>query len=97
MRALTKISLAVAALMISFAAAPAAKADPITIQSSGFSLTNLGNDGSASGGFDLLVGAASSTAHNISGSGSFIALINPLSFTTGFTGPNSGGAHPFSF
>jgi hypothetical protein len=97
MRLLTKISLAVAALLISFAVAPAAKADPISIQSSGFSLPNLGNDGTGDSGLDLLVGAASSSTHNVNGSGSFIALLNPLSFTTGFTGANSGGSHPFSF
>ena len=97
MRLFTKVSLAVAALLISFAAAPAAKADPITIQSSGFSLPNLGNDGTGVSGLDLLVGAASSSTHNVNGSGSFTTLLNPLSFTTGFTGANSGGSHPFSF
>ncbi len=97
MRLFTKVSLAAAALLISFAAAPAAKADPITIQSSGFSLPNLGNDGTSGSGFDLLVGAASSATRNVNGSGSFTTLLNPLSFTTGFTGPNSGGGHLFSF
>ena len=97
MRLLTKVSLAVAALMISFAVAPAAKADAITIQSSGFSLPNLGNDGTGVNGLDLLVGAASSTTRNVNGRGSFIALLNPLEFTTGFTGANSGGSHLFDF
>jgi hypothetical protein len=97
MRALTKVSLAVAALIISFAVAPAAKADPITIQSGGFSLPDLGNDGTGINGLDLLVGAASSTTRNINGHGSFIALLNPLEFTTGFTGANSGGGHLFDF
>jgi len=97
MRLFTKVSLAVAALLISFAAAPAAKADPITIQSSGFSLPNLGNDGTGVSGLDLLVGAASSTTRNVNGHGSFIAVLNPLSFTTGFTGANSGGGHLFDF
>ena len=97
MRLFTKVSLAVAVLIISFAVAPAAKADPITIQSGGFSLPNLGNDGTGTSGLDLLVGAASTSTHNVNGSGSFIALLNPLSFTTGFTGANSGGPHLFSF
>jgi len=97
MRVFTKISLAVVALIISFVAAPAAKADPITIQSSGFNLPNLGNDGTGISGLDLLVGAASSTTRNINGRGSFIAVLNPLEFTTGFTGANSGGGHLFNF
>lgn len=97
MRLITKVSLAVAALLISFAVAPAAKADPITIQSGGFSLTNLGNIAGGGNGFDLLVGAASKNTQNIKGSASFIAILNPLSFTTGFTGANSGGAHFFNF
>ncbi len=97
MRVLTKVSLAVAALIVFFAVAPAAKADPITIQTSGFSLPNLGNDGTGISGLDLLVGAASSTTRNVNGRGSFIAMLNPLEFTTGFTGANSGGAHLFNF
>src|SRR5207253_10441459 len=35
--------------------------------------------------------------HNITGAASFIALLNPLTFTTGFTGTNSGGTHAFTF
>ena len=31
------------------------------------------------------------------GSSTFNALLNPLTFTTGFTGLNSGGSHPFTF
>ncbi len=97
MRVFTKVSLAVAALIISFAVVPAAKADPITIQSSGFNLPNLGNDGTGISGLDLLVGAASSTTRNINGRGSFIAALNPLEFTVGFTGANSAGPHLFNF
>lgn len=97
MRQFTKVGLAAAALLISFALAPAAKANPITIHSGGFSLTNLGNDGTGVNGKDSLSGAASSVTRNINGSGSFIALLNPLSFATGFTGLNSGGSHLFNF
>jgi len=79
------------------AAVPAVKADPITVSSGGFSLTNLGNDGNGVPGMDSLVGASRTTTRNINGSGSFIALLNPLTFTTAFTGPNSGGDHPFTF
>lgn len=97
MRLFTKISLALAVLVLSIAAVPAVKADPITISTSGFVLTNLGNDGTGTPGMDSLVGAPASQTHNINGGSSVIALLNPLSFTTGFTGLNSGGNHPFTF
>lgn len=97
MRLFTKTSLALAALLICMAAVPAVKADPITVTSGGFSLTNLGNDGTGVPGLDSLVGAANTTTRNINGNGGFIALLNPLTFTTGFTGANSGGAHAFTF
>jgi len=97
MRLFTKTSLALGALLICMAAVPAVKADPITVTSGGFSLTNLGNDGNGVPGMDSLVGASRTTTRNINGSGSFVALLNPLTFTTGFTGPNSGGDHPFTF
>lgn len=97
MRLLMKSSLALAALIIVLAAVPAAKADPITISSSGFSLTNLGNDGTGLPDVDALIGAPTTTTHNVGGIGTFIAVLNPLTFTTGFTGANSGGNHPFTF
>jgi PEP-CTERM motif-containing protein len=97
MRLFTKTSLALAALLLTIAAAPAVKADPITINAGGFSLSNLANDGTGVPGLDSLVGAPSTTTRNINGSRSFIALLNPLTFTTGFTGANSGGNHPFTF
>lgn len=97
MRLFMKTSLALAALFISLAAVPAAKADPITISSSGFSLTNLGNDGTGIPGLDALVGASTTTTHNVGGMSTFIAVLNPLTFTTGFTGADSGGNHPFTF
>lgn len=97
MRLFTKTSLALAAFLICVAATPAVKADPITVSSGGFSLFNLGNDGTGVPGADSLVGAALTTTRNVNVGGSFIALLNPLTFTTGFTGANSGGAHPFTF
>jgi hypothetical protein len=97
MRLLTKTCLVLGALLICVAAVPAVKADPITVTSSGFSLTNLGNDGTGVSGMDSLVGASRTTTRNINGGRSFIALLNPLTFTTAFTGPNSGGDHPFTF
>lgn len=97
MRLFTKTSLALAALLICLGAVPAVNADPITVTSGGFSLTNLGNDGTGVPGLDSLVGAVNTTTRNINGNGGFIALLNPLTFTTGFTGANSGGAHAFTF
>jgi hypothetical protein len=91
MRFLTKLSLGMALLLCLLAAAPATKADPIQIQSGGFSLTNLGNNGGGDPDKDSLLGTGTSSTHIINGSGSFVALLNPLAFTTGFTGLGSGG------
>ncbi|SRR6266404_1454534 len=97
MQFLVKVSLGLALLFVMIAFAPAAKADPLMIQTGGFSLSNLGNNGGGISGVDALVGVASSSTHNLNGPGSFIALLNPLTFTTGFTGDGSGGAHAFTF
>ena len=97
MRLLTKTSLALGALLICMAAVPAVKADPITIRSGGFFLSNLGNNGSGAPGMDTLVGTPTINTRDITGNLSFFALLNPLTFSTGFTGPNSGGDHPFTF
>jgi len=97
MRLLTKASLGLAVLLVSIAIAPAVKADPITIQSSGFGLQGLANNGSGANGADSLIGAAASSVHTINGAGSFVAPLNPLTFITGFTGIGSGGNHPFNF
>ena len=98
MRFLTKISLGLAILLVSIAFAPAAKADPIVIKTAGFSLSNLGNNGGGTNGLDALIGAAVSSSHNLNGPGSFVALLNPLTFQTGFTGPGSGGqTYDFNF
>jgi hypothetical protein len=102
MRLLSKAGLGLAVLLVSIAIAPAAKADPITIQSSGFALQSLGSNlslalnGQDSLAVDSLVGAAASSSQN-SSVGSFVAILNPLTFTTGFTGIGSGGNHPFNF
>ena len=97
MRFLTKISVGLVILLASVAFAPAIKADPIVIQTGGFSLTNLGNDGTGTPGLDALIGTAASSSRNFNGSGSFVALLNPLTFQTGFTGFNSAGIHDFTF
>lgn len=97
MRLLTKASLGLAVLLVLLATVPAAKADPIVIRAGGFSLSNLGNNGTGISGMDALLGAAASSSHTINGAGSFIALLNPLTFTTGFTGNGSGGTYSFDF
>jgi PEP-CTERM putative exosortase interaction domain len=97
MRLFTKTSLALGVLLICMAAVPAVKADPIAVTSGGFSLINLGNNGTGVPGTDSLVGGSRTITRNINGNGSFTALLNQLTFTTGFTGFNSGGDHPFTF
>jgi hypothetical protein len=97
MRVLAKLSLAIAVIAVSFAVAPAAKAETVTISSGGFSTTNLANSTGGVPGMDALEGAANATTQNFSGATSFLALLNPLTFTTGYTGADSGGAHPFTF
>jgi len=46
---------------------------------------------------DALDGFVHTTTRDVSGATSFVALLNPLRFTTGFTGLNSGGSHDFTF
>jgi hypothetical protein len=97
MRLLAKLSLAIAVVAVSFAVAPSAKAEPVTIRSGGFSLSNLGHVSGGDPGMDTLVGAVNTTTRNVSGPTSFVALLNPLTFTTGYTGPGSHGPHDFTF
>jgi hypothetical protein len=97
MQLLAKAILGLAFLMISLAVAPAVKADPIVIQTGGFSLTNLGNDGSVPNGLDTLSSAASSASHNFDRPGTFVTALNELTFEMGFTGVNSPGSYDFSF
>src|SRR6266852_4627782 len=96
MRLLTKASVGLAVLMVAAAMTPAAKADPfVIVQTSGFELHNLGNNGTVPNGLDSLIGAAAS--NNLNGTGSFIATLNPLTFTEGFTGFGSQGSYAFNF
>ncbi len=97
MRFLTKVTLGLAALLVSLAIAPATKADSITINSGGFSLTGLGNNGGGVPGMDSLLGTAASNSHTIDNPGTFIELLNPLTFTTAFTGHGSEGSYNFNF
>ena len=97
MRLLAKLSLMIAAVAVSFAVAPSAKADTVTITTGGFALSNLANTDGGDPGMDALDGFVHTTAHDVTGAASFVAVLNPLSFTTGFTGLTSGGNHPFTF
>ena len=96
MRLLTKAGFGLAVLLVLITVAPASKADPITIQSGGFGLQGLGNNGSIANGMDTLLGAAASSTHN-SNAGSFVAILNPLTFITGPTGIGSSGTYAFNF
>jgi PEP-CTERM motif-containing protein len=96
---LTKAGLALLTLVVFAVATPAVKADPITLvtESGGFHLDNLGNNGEPNG-LDTLLGAIVTNNHTVAGnSGSFVATLNNLTFTEGFTGFGSEGAYNFSF
>lgn len=97
MRSLCKASLALVLLMVAFATAPAVKADAISVTSGGFSLTGLGNDGKGVTDKDSLFGNVTLQTHQVNPGDDFVALLNPLTFTTGFTGDSSGGTHQFTF
>ncbi len=82
--------------------APVANAAPLQIftQSGGFQLNGLGNNGNgtSSNEFDVLIGAAHSDSNTVDSSGgSFIALINPLTFVQDFTGVGSEGTYALNF
>jgi hypothetical protein len=96
MRFVCKISLTVTVLIFTIAAAPAVKAEPISIQADGFQLFNLGNDGTGVTDKDTLLGEGSLTDLDL-GPGTYDITLNQLNFITGFTGANSGGPHDFFF
>jgi len=82
--------------------APVVNADPLQIitQSGGFQLTGLGNNGNGTPNnqFDVLIGDAHSDSNTVNSSGgSFVTLINPLTFIQDFTGVGSEGTYPLSF
>jgi len=79
------------------AAGSAVKADPLSVQSGGFSLSNLGNDGSVPNGLDSLVGSAASNTRQFNSSGAFVVTLNELMFEEGFTGIASVGSRDFTF
>ena len=98
MRLLTKAGFGLLLLFVSLAISPTAKADPFVIQTGGFELHNLGNNGTVANGLDALIGTASSSSHTLNGPGSFVATLNnPLTFIEGFTGTGSEGSFNFNF
>lgn len=86
-----------AAIVILAGASSVAKADTISIESGGFALNNLGNDGSVPNGLDALDGFVTSGNHTFNGSGLLTVTLNRLMFTEGFTGIASPGSHEFAF
>jgi len=97
MRLFTKLGFGLAVLTISMAAGTTVKADPLALHANGFTINNLGNDGSVPNGLDTLIGASSSGTVDITGPGTFIATLNHLTFSMGFTGIDSPGAYDFTF
>jgi hypothetical protein len=95
---LTKAGLALFGFIVFAIAGPAVKADPLTLvtESSGFLRNNLGNNG-VPNGLDSLLGTAVTNSQTLAGNtGSFVATLNNLTFTEGFTGFGSEGAYVFS-
>lgn len=97
MRVLLKASLGLAGLVFVLATVPAAKADTLSISADGFTVNNLGNDGSVPNGLDTLIGYASTRPFTFDGPGSFVATLNDLTFAMGFTGETSPGTHDVNF
>src|SRR2546423_7638022 len=97
MRLISRVIVILAAVFSIAAVGAGAKADALSIQTGGFALHDLGNDGSVSNGLDSLVGSAESTNQTFNGSGVFTVLLNRLTFGEGFTGVNSPGLHDFAF
>ncbi len=97
-----KLLFIAAALVSLLLVAPDANADPLQIitQSGGFQLTGLGNNGNGTPNnqFDVFIGDAHSDSNTVDSSGgSFVALINPLTFIQDFTGVGSEGVYPLNF
>ena len=91
MRLLSKVIVILACAFTVAAAGAVVKADTLSIQTGGFLLHDLGNDGSVSSGLDSLVGSAESNTQAFNGSGVFTVMLNRLTFSEGFTGISSPG------
>src|SRR5687768_13713273 len=97
MRFPLKASFGMAVLVFALATVPAAKADTLSVSADGFTVNNLGNDGSVPNGLDTLIGHASTRPFTFDGPGGFVATLNDLTFAMGFTGVTSPGSHDFNF
>ena len=97
MRLLLKVSLGLAVLVFALATVPAVKADTLSMSADGFTVNNLGNDGSVPNGLDTLIGHASTRPFTFEGPGSFVTTLNDLTFAMGFTGVSSPGSHDVNF
>ena len=97
MRLLSKLMVVLACVIGVAAAGTGTKADTLSVQTGGFLLHDLGNDGSVSNGLDSLVGSTESSSQTFNGSGVFTVMLNRLTFSEGFTGINSPGLHDFTF
>jgi hypothetical protein len=98
----TKFLLIAATFLFLLLVAPVANANPLQIitQSGGFQLTGLGNNGNGTPNnqFDVFIGDAHSDSNTVDSSGgSFVTLINPLTFIQDFTGVGSQGTYPLNF
>lgn len=96
---LAKAGVAILALIVFALGSSSASAEPITIvtQSSGFQLFNLGNNG-VPNGHDTLIGATGANSQTVAGNtASYVATLNELTFTEGFTGFGSEGIYNFAF
>lgn len=97
MRLPLEATFGIAVLVFTLAMVPAAKADTLSVSADGFTVNNLGNDGSVPNGLDTLIGHASTRPLTFDGPGSFVATLNDLTFAMGFTGDTSPGSHDFNF
>jgi hypothetical protein len=94
--------IAASSLFLLLTCASVANADPLQIitQSGGFQLNGLGNNGNGTPNneFDVLIGDAHSESNIVDSSGgSFVAVLNPLTFIQDFTGVGSEGVYPLNF
>ena len=97
-----KIALSLATFALMFMVVPTVNADPLQIitQTGGFQLFGLGNNGNGttSSDFDVFIGDPHFASNTVNSTGgSFVTIINPLTFIQDFTGVGSEGTFPLNF